>query len=173
MKRSLRISLPAAFVLGLFMLSPWVNSAYGAERGKAQVKVGNADITIDYGRPTLQGRDPLKLIKTGEVWRIGANASTTIDSSSDLDFGGTVISKGNHILLARYDGPDKWSLIVSSKPWNEYEDSAKLASTPLVFKEISDSQEAVKIDLASKGGKAVITIAWGKMELTGSFSPAK
>lgn len=173
MKRSLRISLLSLVTLSLFTFSPFVSNTHGADRGTAKAKVGDANITIEYGRPTLKGRDPLKLIQLGQVWRIGADASTTIDSDADLNVGGTVVPKGKHILLARFDGPGKWTLVVSSKPWNQYEDSAKLASTPLEFKESSTSQEEVKVDLASKGGKAVITIAWAKMELTGSISPAK
>lgn len=173
MKRSLRISLLSLVTLSVFTFSPMVSYTHGADRGTAEAKVGNANITIDYGRPLLKGRDPLKLIQPGGVWRIGADASTTLESNADLKVGGTVVPTGKHVLLARFDGPGKWTLVVSSKPWNAYDDSAKLASTPLEFKESATPQEEVKIDLASRDGKAVITISWGKMELTGSVSPAK
>lgn len=147
--------------------------AHGAERGETKATIGGAQVSIDYGRPLLKGRDPLKMLKPGQVWRIGADASTTIESDKDLDFGGTKVSKGKHILLAQVDESGKWTLLASSKPWNQYESSAKIAAVPLTLEEAPDSVESVTIQLSGKDGDGIVVISWGKMRLSGSFRIAE
>ncbi len=147
--------------------------AHGNERGTAKATIGAATVTIDYGRPTLKGRDFMKLIQPGGVWRIGSDAPTTIDSDADLDFGGTRVSKGKHILLAHYIEPGKWSLVVSTKSAAQYQPGAKLAEVPMEVQEGKDPVEEVTIQLSAKGGEGVIEVAWGAVRLVGSFSVAK
>jgi hypothetical protein len=147
--------------------------AHGNERGTAKATIGSATVTIDYARPTLKGRDPTKMIQPGDVWRIGADVPTTIESDGDLDFGGTRVPKGKHILLAHYIGPGKWSLVVSSKPASQYDSGAKLAEVPMEVQETKAPAEEVTIQLSAKGSQGIIEIAWGTMRLVGSFSVAK
>lgn len=165
--------LKVAIAFALFSIMARTSLAHGAERAQAKTTIGGAHVTIDYGRPLLKGRDPRNLLQPGQVWRIGADAPTTIESDTDLDFGGTRVPKGKHILLAHLAEPGKWTLIVSSKPWNQYEPGAKIAETPLTLAEAPDSVEPVTIQLSEKGGAGVIEIAWGKMRLTGSFKVAE
>ena len=100
---------------------------HGNESTTAKTTIGKTTVMIDYRRPALKGRDLMKMIHPGDLWRLGADAPTTIESSSDLDFGGTRVPKGKHVLLARYLEPGKWTLVVSSKDRRNYEPSAKLA----------------------------------------------
>ena len=145
--------------------------AHGAERGSAKATINGAHITIDYGRPMLRGRDMLAQLKPGQLWRIGADAPTTLESDKDLDFGGTVVPKGKHILLAKLVEPGKWTLVFSSKSVFQYEESAKIAEVPLTFEEANDSDEMVTLKLTDQDGSGVLEIAWGKMRLTTSFKP--
>ena len=147
--------------------------AHGQERGEAKAKIGKANVSIDYGRPVLQGRDPMKMMQPGSVWRLGANDSTTITCDADLDFAGTRVPKGKHILLASLAEGGKWSLVVSGKAYNEYDPSAKIAEIPLELKEASDSAEELTINLSHQEGRGVIEIAWGTSRLVGSFGAAK
>jgi len=165
------------FILGIatlavLTLTTQTMLAHGAERGAAKATVKGAHLTIDYGRPMLKGRDPLSLIKPGQVWRIGADSSTTLESDHDLDIGGTRVPKGEHILLVRFDGDGKWTLIVSSKPWNQYSPDAKLAETPMKYTEGTDSVEMVTIKLTDGGGSATMDVAWGKLRLAAEIKPA-
>jgi hypothetical protein len=171
MLNSKRISVASAVgALGLLAANC---IAHGNERGTAKATIGSATVTIDYGRPTLKGRDLMKLIQPGSVWRIGSDAPTTIESDVDLDFGGTRIPKGKHILLAHYLGPSKWSLIVSSKPASQFDPGATLAEVPMKFQESKDSLDEVTIQLSAKVDQGIIEVAWGSMRLEGSFSIAK
>lgn len=143
---------------------------HGNEKGKAEAKVGNATVTIDYASPALKGRDVLKLIQPGQLWRLGADVPTTIESDADLDFGGVRVPKGKHILLARLIEPGKWALIVSSKPASQFEPSARIAEVPLELSDAGDSVEEMAIRLSSQGGRGTIEIAWGTHRLTAAFA---
>ena len=156
----------------LIVLMSSVSMAHGNERGSVKATINGAHISIDYGRPALKGRNMLKQIQPGNVWRIGADAPTTLDSDKELNFGGTIVPKGKHILLARLVEPGKWTLVFSSKSVFQYEPSAKLAEVPLTLEEASDSAELVTIQVTDKDGTGVIEIAWGKMRLSASFKPA-
>ena len=145
---------------------------HGNEPGKAEATIGNAKVTITYGRPTLKGRDLSKMIQPGQVWRIGADMATTIESDQDLDFGGTRVPKGKHVLLAQSTAPGQWSLIVSSQPVSHYQPAAKLAEVPMTMETAPNSVEALSINLASDGGSGTIEIAWGTSKLSASFRPA-
>ena len=165
--------LPVVSSVGVFALVAANLFAHGNERGTAKATIGGATVTIDYGRPTLKGRDLMKMIQPGAVWRIGSDAPTTIELDADFDFGGTRVPKGKHILLANFIVPGKWSLLVSSKPASQYDAGAKLAEVPLEFQESKDPVDEVTIQLSAKGGQGIIEIAWGTMRLEGSFSLAK
>lgn len=148
-------------------------AAHGNEHGEAKATVGGAKVTISFNSPTLKGRDLKTMIHPGDLWRLGADIPTTIESDADLDFGGTRVPKGKHVLLARYVQPGEWTLVVSSKDRMHYEPSAKLAEAPMEVRQTGDPVEAMSIQLTNKGGRGVIEIAWGTQRLVASFTPAK
>lgn len=147
--------------------------AHGNEEGSAKAVIGNTKVSIDFRRPMLKGRDVMKMIPPGEMWRLGADVPTTIESDADLDFGGTRVPKGKHVLMARFVEPGKWTLVVSNKDRMHYEPSAKLAEIPMEVQQAPDSVEAMNIELTNKGGRGEIVVAWGTYRLTASFTPAK
>ena len=156
----------------LVLLTTNAGVAHGAERGTAKVTINGAHVSIDYGRPMLKGRDMLGQLKPGQVWRIGADSPTTLESDKELNFSGTIVPKGKHILLAKLVEPGKWALVFSSKSVFQYEESAKVAEVPLAFEDANTSDEMVTLKLTEQGGTGVLEIAWGKMRLTTSFKPA-
>jgi hypothetical protein len=168
--RNILISLATAALLAL---GCFTSLAHAQDRGTSKATIGNANVSVEYGRPALKGRDMLSKMQAGAVWRIGANEATTLTSDADLDFGGKRVAKGKHILLARLAEPGKWSLIVSTKGAFQFEEGAKLAEVPLEMKEAKDSVEELTLTLSNQGGKGVLEIAWGTARLVGSFAPAK
>jgi hypothetical protein len=171
MQRISRIILGCVAVTALVLLTH-ATFGHGNDRGDVNTTIGSAHVTIDYGRPSPKGRDPLSLIKPGQVWRLGSDAPTTLESDQDLDIGGAKVAKGKHILLARFDGPGNWTLVVSNKSSFEYDASAKIAETRMTFVEAPDSVETVTIKLTEKNGSGVIDVAWGKLRLRAEFKPA-
>ena len=57
-------------------------------RGTAEVTIAGKSVTIDYGRPSLRGRDMLGKAPAGTVWRTGADAATMFTTEADLTSGG-------------------------------------------------------------------------------------
>jgi Protein of unknown function (DUF2911) len=165
------VVVPAAFI-GALMLAPASAFGHGNEAGKAEATIGRAKVTIWYGRPTLKGRDVNKLIQPGQMWRIGADMPTTIESDADLDFGGTRVPKGKHVLLAQLTAPGQWLLVVSSQPINRYQAAAKIAAVPMRLEDQQNSVEELSINLTGEGGSGVIEIAWGTARLSASFKLA-
>lgn len=147
--------------------------AQGGSREKASATVGSAHISIDYGRPMLKGRDPLTMMKPGQIWRIGASAPTTISTDQDLMFGNTRVPKGKHILLAQMTEPGKWVLVASTKPWDAYDPSAKIAETPMKLEKSHDPVEQMTIKLSGHGNQGDVEVAWGTSRLAASFNVAK
>jgi Protein of unknown function (DUF2911) len=159
--------------LGLALVFITLNAfGHGNEHAKTEAVIGNAKVSIEYAKPTLKGRDINTLIQPGQMWRLGADVPTVIESDADLDFGGTVVPKGKHVLLARLIAPGQWSLVVSSQPIYSYEPSAKLAEVPLKLEQMKDPVEALSIQLSSESGQGIIQIAWGTQKLTASFKAA-
>ena len=147
--------------------------AHGNEHAEVKTVLGSAKVSITYNRPTLKGRDLGKLIHPGDLWRMGADIPTTLESDEDLDFGGTRVPKGKYILLARYVQPGEWRLVISTQDRMHYEPSAKVAEVSLEVEEGKDPVEELTIQLTNKGGRGVIEIAWGGQRLMSTFAPAK
>lgn len=142
-------------------------------RATASARIGSARVEIQYGRPSLHGRDVLKLIAPGQLWRLGADAPTTLESNTDLDVGGMRVPRGKHILLVRYIEPGVWSLVVSKEPAIQYVPSARLAEVLLRFERVRDPAEELSIHLSEQHGKGEIVITWGSYRLSGEFAPVK
>src|SRR5919204_3866664 len=72
-------------------------------------------ITIDYSRPSVKGRKIYGgLVPFGQVWRTGANESTTFVTDANLTIGGKDVPAGNYTMFT-IPAEDKWTLIISKK----------------------------------------------------------
>ncbi len=170
-----KLMLASCLGLGLLIFATLRMSAHGNEKGESKATIGSTTVWISYARPALKGRDMLKQIAPGQIWRLGADVPTLIASDHDLDFGGTRVPKGKHILLARLDSPGHWVLIVSSKTAREFQQdpTARLAEVPMQSQEAGDSTELLTITVSGKEGGGVIDIAWGTSRLEAAFRPAE
>ncbi len=129
-------------------------------------------IKVDYGQPHVRGRAglPTELAKDGTVWRVGANAATTLTTEVDLTIGGAEVPKGAYSLYAIREG-GKALLIINKNTgqWGtEYDASKDLARVPLTTRTATESLESLQIALvpaASGPARGVLSIAWGTMAL--------
>jgi hypothetical protein len=148
----------------------WASSA---PRGFAHVTLGKASITIQYGRPSLGGRQIRQMIEPGQLWRAGADAATTIQSNAALNFGGTWVPAGEHILLVRYIGPGTWSLVVSKAPVFSYTPGARIAEVLTHVDQRRPPVNELTISISDSKGDGKIEIAWGTYRLWCEFNPAR
>jgi Protein of unknown function (DUF2911) len=141
-------------------------------RGTSEVTIKGKKISIDYGRPSLKGRDIFAMVQPGMVWRLGMNQATQIETTGDLVVAGKELKAGKYTLWAKKTGADSWTLAFHPKtgvwgapPLTE----GFVAEVPLKMDKVADSAEQLTITLAEEKGKAHINIHWGTAVLSGSF----
>lgn len=143
-----------------------------AARGKAEATIKGKQITINYGQPSLKGRDIFAMVQPGMVWRLGMNGATQIETTGDLVVAGKEVKAGKYTLWAKKTGPDSWTLAFHPKTgvWGQPElKEGYIAELPLKTEKVADSAEQLQITLADHKGKAAIKIHWGTAVLAGSF----
>lgn len=142
------------------------------DRGTTEVTVKGKKIAINYGRPSLNGRDMLSKATTGMVWRLGMNEATEIETTGDLKIGSAVVKAGKYTLWAKKTGADSWVLAFHPKTgvWGfpPLRDGY-VAELPLKMEKASDSAEQLTIALAENKGKGWVKIHWGTALLSGAF----
>jgi len=148
---------------GLFVLMVGCFGAVFAQRGTAEATINGKTVTVDYGRPTLQGRDMLGKLPVGASWRMGMNAATTLNTPGTLKFGSTVIAPGTYELTAKRVEADKFHLVFNK--------DGQTTEVPLSSKQASANVETFTIDLKSAGGnKGSFSMAWGAMHAATDFT---
>lgn len=144
------------------------------DRGDASATFGDATVSINYGRPKLQGRDMLAQATDGIVWRMGMNEATQMTTDADLKFGTTVIPKGAYSLFMKKMSADQWELIFNKKTgmWGtEYSAADDLASVPLSLSTNAASVEAFTVELTAASETAgALKAMWGTHVLSCDFS---
>jgi hypothetical protein len=132
-------------------------------RGEATVTLAGKPIVVEYGRPSLKGRDMLGQAAVGDEWRMGADGATTLDTPVSLSFGSTPVAPGKYILRARKLAETQWVLKLMR-------DGRALAEVPLQATPLDKSVEAFTIDLAEEKGQGVFRMSWGTLALATRFT---
>ena len=156
---------PAALTLTLSLAAAM---ALPAERGLAKATVAGKAVSIDYGRPTLQGRDMLGRAEVGTPWRMGADSPTRLKSAATLTFGkGIVVAPGEYVLTATKTGADEWQLDIKK---TDAGDATAVIEVPLVSKALPESVETFTIDLTGDKSGGELALKWGTKGLAASFT---
>jgi len=67
-------------------------------------KVGLTEVKVEYSRPGVKEREIFGgLLKWGQVWRTGANASTKITFSTDANVGGEEVKAGTYSVFTQLE----------------------------------------------------------------------
>ena len=134
-------------------------------RGETEAKVAGKAVSIEYGRPSLKGRDMLAQAQVGKPWRLGADGATTLTTEADLAFGDVAVPKGAYVLTATKVEADKWHLNVLAKA-----DRTKVADVPLTPSKMDEEVETFTIKLAGEVDKGKLKLAWGQTALKADFT---
>jgi hypothetical protein len=133
-------------------------------RGEAKATVAGKAVSIDYGRPSLKGRDMLGQAQVGQPWRMGADAATSLKTDADLSFGSTAVPKGEYVLKATKVAADQWQLNVVKA------DGAKVADIPLTSATLAASVELFTVNLKGEKDKGEFEMQWGTTALKAAFT---
>jgi hypothetical protein len=165
--------MKAKFAISMALALCFVMPVIGQDRGTAEATVDGKALTIDYGRPSLKGRDMLSKMTVGFVWRLGSNTSTSITTAGDLSAGGTTLKAGKYSLWLKKTGENSFALEFNSKTgiWGvPVPTDGFVAEIPLSMSQAGSSAEQLTITLAAASKHtADVTIQWGTAVLKGSF----
>jgi hypothetical protein len=134
-------------------------------RGEAKATVAGKVVSIEYGRPSLKGRDMLGQAQIGQAWRMGADTATSLKTDADLAFGSVTVPKGEYILTATKVAADQWHLNVLSKA-----DRSKVADIPLAPAKADSSAEMFTVNLKGEKDKGEFQMQWGTTALKADFT---
>jgi len=145
-------------------------------RTTSKVDIAGKFVMIEYGRPSMKGRDLLALAEVGKVWRMGADKSTTYTSDARLSFGKMVVPAGSYSLWLKKTGDQSFELVFNKQvgQWGtQYSGSIDdVASIPMSFSEGSEAVEMFTLTLAqgAKANAGELTLQWGKLVLKAPFT---
>jgi Protein of unknown function (DUF2911) len=88
---------------------------------KAESTIDGVKVTINYHQPSAKGRKIMGgLVPYGEVWRTGANNTTSIEFSENVKIEGKALPKGKYGLYT-VPGENEWVIIINKTiDWGAY-----------------------------------------------------
>jgi hypothetical protein len=110
--------------------------AFLTGRDTARATVGGAQLRVDYGRPSLRGRNVFANGVLGDtLWRTGANAATQFRTDRDLEIGGRTLAAGLYTLWTHWSG-DRVELVINAQTgqWGtQYDPTRDVMRVPLTL----------------------------------------
>jgi hypothetical protein len=130
----------------------------------AKADLGGTSITIDYSSPRLKGRHVgQEIAPYGQVWRTGANESTTFVTTGAIMVGSTHVPAGSYTIFT-IPNKDKWTLIISKKTGEWGTDypgpSDDLARVDMKASTLPSPVENFTISFDKAGNGANLNIDW-------------
>jgi hypothetical protein len=135
----------------------------GSPHVKTDWAVGEAAISITYGRPVLKGRvvgDDVEPMGD-KPWRLGADEATTLVTDIDIMLGGTHVPAGEYTLFTQ-NMNDEFHLIVNSETgqWGTaYNAEHDVAHIAMDVTELDPPAEQLTISIADDQ----LGFEWGQM----------
>ena len=151
-----------ALLTPIAALAATVLLAHGNPREEVKAQIGGAEVSVEYGRPSLKGRDMLGQATEGMVWRVGADKSATLTASAGLVFGEQALAAGSYTLKARKDAGDAWTLLLEA--------GESTTEVPLQVRALDESVELFTIRVSGEGGRGRLELHWGARALATGFS---
>lgn len=98
------------FVAFSTILNAQLQTPAPSPEGKIYQKVGLTDVTVEYSRPSMNGRAIFgNLVPYDAMWRTGANKNTMITFSDDVKIGGKDVKAGSYAIFTK-PGKEKWEV---------------------------------------------------------------
>jgi tetratricopeptide (TPR) repeat protein len=155
----------------------------GNKRASVTERIGITDVTVNYSRPGVKGREGKvwgQLIPVGYAeqglgdtkaipWRAGANENTTIEFTSDVTIEGQPLPAGRYGLFIAYD-PSGSTVIFSrsSTAWgaffyNPQDDALRVKVKPVP---LDNEVEWLRYEFTNeKENSAVLALQWEKLSI--------
>jgi hypothetical protein len=121
-------------------------------------------VKIDYSSPRAKGRKIFgDLVPYGQIWRTGANESTTFVADGDVAVGGQKVPAGSYTIFTVPEAT-KWTLVISKKTGEWGTDypgpSEDLTRAPMTVSKTSGPVENFTIGFDQAGSKCTLHADW-------------
>ena len=144
----------------------------GSPHVRTEWMVDGANISIEYGRPSLKGRSLETVAPYGREWRTGADEATTLKTDKPLTFGTLTVPAGTYTLYT-VPGEQEWQLVVSKKTgqWGiPYPKGEDLGRTTMKVTKASSPAEQLTLDVDDTAQGGTLSIQWGTTTATVPFT---
>ena len=140
---------------------------------KLTINLSDCNIEVDYGRPSKRGRKIFgELVTYDKVWRTGAGTPTTIMTTKDLNFNGTIIPKGTYNLFT-IPTPNSWTLVFNNEPeaWGSaHRPEFDFAKTNMEVSKLNAPVEKFTIEIVPDKDGGILKMSWGQTTAATRFS---
>jgi tetratricopeptide (TPR) repeat protein len=143
--------------------------------GKVEQKVGLTEVKIEYSRPSVKERKIFgELVKFDELWRLGANACTKLETSTKMVIGGKKIAKGSYSLFAIPSKGEIWTVVINSdntlRGTDGYDEKKDIVRMKVKVTKI-DFMETLTFNIDNlTTNSAVISMSWEKLKIEIPFT---
>jgi Protein of unknown function (DUF2911) len=168
-------AFPAAALAAVAILTAATGNRQVTQNAKSpsaetSMNLGGKTVTIEYNAPSARGRKVEgELIPYSDIYRMGADAATTLTTDTDIMIGDLKVPKGVYTLYlqAKENGP--WQLAVNkqTKQWGTvYNQDQDLGRTAMKVTTLDGAVETFKITLTPRGPGGELSVEWGHTKAT-------
>jgi hypothetical protein len=169
MKNTYKILIHGILFIGLvFPAHAQIKIPQASPAATLEQTIGLTEITIEYSRPSMKGRDLFaELTPVGQVWRTGANLSTKITISADVELEGKRIPAGTYSFYS-IPGEQEWTVIINKKiswgtEYDESQDLERITVPTISTREPLEVFEFYLTPLSDVSG--ILGFAWGNAKV--------
>jgi hypothetical protein len=144
----------------------------GSPHVRTEWAIDGANISIEYGRPSVKGRPENQLMPPGKEWRTGADEPTTLKTDKPLKFGTLSVPAGSY-MINTVPGATEWQLIVSNskQTWGiPYQAGQDLGRVPMKVTKTPAPVEMLTISIDDTAAGATLRIEWGSTRASVDFT---
>lgn len=171
-----KLILLAFIAVASFSMNAQIETPAPSPFSKLEQKVGLTDVTMEYSRPSMRGREVFgNLVPFDKLWRTGANKNTIISFSDDVTISGSTLKAGSYAVFTK-PGKTTWevSFYANTENWGtpeEWDESLVAAKAIVQVYSLPMSVESFTItidDLNNNG--ASLGILWDKTMVSVPFT---
>jgi hypothetical protein len=143
----------------------------GSPHVRTEWTIDGANISIEYGRPSLKGREEASVMPPGKVWRTGADEATTLKTDKSLMFGSVMVPAGTYTLYT-LPGDKEWQLVINKRTgqWGtQYSEGDDLGRVPMKVSKTASPVEQLTISIEDTSGGGQLRVEWGNTSARADF----
>lgn len=154
--------------LGVTLQAQKTTEVHPGKGGSPHVKttwtIDGANLSIEYGRPSVKGRPEAQLMPAGQPWRTGADEATLLTTDKPLKFGSLSVPAGTYTINTQPGA--EWQLILGKlgKPgqWGvPYNQSLEIGRAPMKAGKTGSAVEQLTIHIDDTPAGATLRVEWG------------